>query len=285
MEVQSMNWLSVCWAALVVLAFGLGTLATRAETAQSAPSSPDVRSDEVLPPPRNPTDGVVSRTPTLGVRVVPVDPAAIQKHGLVVQQGALVVSIEPDSPSARAGLTVGNVIVALDGRRIDSPTELAQAMRFVQAGQEVELTFYQQNRLVRRRIQMPGPQAPALLSSPPLTDSATVPPASSPQVVERPVSPVPHGTMPVGPQSGFGLERELGGNGSRPLLGRIGRILENVVAPAQAFDYAPPTGGVQAADPWSEISALRQQVEDLQAEVQTLRRQVETLERRLGERQ
>jgi hypothetical protein len=245
----------------------------------------DGRAPADLPPPaRQGSLDPLPGGPSLGVRVSPVTEEAIRAHQLVVRRGALITAVERDSPADRAGLPLGGVIVALDGRRIDSPDDLVQATRAARAGQEVELTFYQGDRLARRKVQLAGVQAPALLTVPGSAapaPRAPAPPAPAP-LDEPLIPPAPSpDTAPSGPASR--LEREFGGGGARPILGQIGRILDGVIAPAQAFEPAPPTPVVRGDAP-SEVTLLRQQVEQLRRQVEAMQRQLDRLETRIGSR-
>lgn len=62
------------------------------------------------------TKGRVRRA-RIGVagQTVPLRRMAIRQHSLEVQGGILVLSVESGSPAERAGLTGGDVIVALNG--------------------------------------------------------------------------------------------------------------------------------------------------------------------------
>jgi serine protease Do len=57
-------------------------------------------------------------------------------------RGALVVSLLPDSPAAKAGLQVGDVIVQVDGARVLDATDLVVLARIAQA--PLQLTFYRE---------------------------------------------------------------------------------------------------------------------------------------------
>jgi serine protease Do len=54
----------------------------------------------------------------LGVRIGLVTPDAAQRAGLPRPRGALVTSITPNSPAARAGLQPGDIILKFDGRDV-----------------------------------------------------------------------------------------------------------------------------------------------------------------------
>lgn len=60
-------------------------------------------------------------------------------------QGLLVLRIAPESPARRAGLRPGDVIVAADGRRLDSVAELQQILALPDAG-PVELRVIRRGR-------------------------------------------------------------------------------------------------------------------------------------------
>jgi S1-C subfamily serine protease len=62
--------------------------------------------------------------------------------GLSPRRGAVVVGVLSGSPAAAAGLQRGDVIVALDTRRITSSQQLSRALRRDAVGQAVAVTFY-----------------------------------------------------------------------------------------------------------------------------------------------
>ncbi len=62
----------------------------------------------------------------LGIRSQPVDLATQQRKALKREQsvGLLLVSVEEDSPAAKGGLLVGDILVGLDGELITDPDQL-----------------------------------------------------------------------------------------------------------------------------------------------------------------
>ena len=92
--------------------------------------------------------------PFVGVETTPLDRAVAVATGLPPsQRGALIQSVQPRSPAAKAGLRAGHlrtdqglvlgggVIVALDGKRIDGPDALVQAVAAHKSGQTVSLAY------------------------------------------------------------------------------------------------------------------------------------------------
>ncbi|HEU5274959.1 MAG TPA: DegQ family serine endoprotease [Xanthobacteraceae bacterium] len=63
----------------------------------------------------------VVRRPWLGAKLQGVTPEIAEGLGLKRPSGALVASITPKSPAARAGLKTGDLIVAVDGQSVDDP--------------------------------------------------------------------------------------------------------------------------------------------------------------------
>jgi Do/DeqQ family serine protease len=61
----------------------------------------------------------VVRRPWLGARLQPVTPEIAESIGLRRPVGALVTQVSQGSPAARAGLRIGDLIVALDGQDIE----------------------------------------------------------------------------------------------------------------------------------------------------------------------
>jgi S1-C subfamily serine protease len=76
----------------------------------------------------------------LGVVVTGITPALQAELGLTTDQGAVVLEVVPGSPAAAAGLEPGEVIVALDGTPIDSPSALVRAVQSRSPGQKASVT-------------------------------------------------------------------------------------------------------------------------------------------------
>ena len=56
--------------------------------------------------------------------------------------GAMVLSVEPDSPAAQAGLTEeGDVITAVDGTPVTTASEVVAAVPGTSSGTEVAITY------------------------------------------------------------------------------------------------------------------------------------------------
>src|SRR5579875_281919 len=62
----------------------------------------------------------------LGVEIQEVTPELAQSFGLPNPEGALVASVEKDSPAAKAGLKRGDVIITFDGRTVHEQHDLPE---------------------------------------------------------------------------------------------------------------------------------------------------------------
>ena len=66
----------------------------------------------------------------LGIASQPVGlPEALrERHDLSGRVGLVVMGLEPDAPAERAGVMLGDILVALDGKPVSDPTELLAAI-------------------------------------------------------------------------------------------------------------------------------------------------------------
>ena len=102
------------------------------------------------------TSGRVRR-PALGVRTIPVDPELADQMGLASDYGLLIVQVVPGGAADNAGLRGGSqraflgntpimlggdLIVAIDGKKVEDQQELAQLMNSHRAGDTVRITIY-----------------------------------------------------------------------------------------------------------------------------------------------
>ena len=70
-------------------------------------------------------DGTVDRG-WLGVRIQPVTPDIAEGFGLENAEGALIATVEPESPAAEAGLQAGDVVLEWDGKAVKRVKDLSQ---------------------------------------------------------------------------------------------------------------------------------------------------------------
>jgi Do/DeqQ family serine protease len=65
--------------------------------------------------------GKAVKRPWLGARLQAVTPEIAETMGLHLPSGALVANVVPNSPAARAGLKLSDLIVDIDGQTVDDP--------------------------------------------------------------------------------------------------------------------------------------------------------------------
>jgi S1-C subfamily serine protease len=104
----------------------------------------------LLPGLRNHSIGSASKSGTgfLGVGLETVTPQLRSTYGFVPTNGAVVTQLESASPAAAAGIQIGDVIVSLDGKTVNSADQLAVAIQGDKPGQSVKIGLYRgQNRI------------------------------------------------------------------------------------------------------------------------------------------
>jgi S1-C subfamily serine protease len=89
-------------------------------------------------------DGRV-RHPYLGVGLAAVTPRLAVERGLPAAAGALVLKVEPNGPAATAGLLLDDVILALDGERIDAGRSFPALLLERRHGERIRLTVRRGN--------------------------------------------------------------------------------------------------------------------------------------------
>ncbi len=97
------------------------------------------------------------RRPALGVSTIPISPELADEIGLPVDYGLLIVRVAPGGSAEAAGLRGGDqraylgntpimlggdLIVAIDGQKIEDEDDLSQMMNNHRAGDTVRLTIY-----------------------------------------------------------------------------------------------------------------------------------------------
>jgi serine protease Do len=78
----------------------------------------------------------------LGVTIQEVTPAIAKAIGLNGPEGALVSSVSPDSPGAKAGLQAGDVILSMNGDSIAESNQLRMQVSMMRPNQSVKLKVF-----------------------------------------------------------------------------------------------------------------------------------------------
>ena len=86
-------------------------------------------------------DGVVVRG-WLGVQIQSVTPELAEGLNLDQAKGSLVSEAQADSPAAAAGLKSGDTILAVEGKEVDGPRDLAAMIAEYDPGTKVKVTYW-----------------------------------------------------------------------------------------------------------------------------------------------
>jgi membrane-associated protease RseP (regulator of RpoE activity) len=178
---------------------------------------------------------------SLGATVITLTPELKAGLGVPVNRGAVVTMVRPGSPAERTGIPVDAVIVAMDGEMVTSSEQLVEMIRAAKPGSEVELSYYQGDKLARKSVKL----APA-------TAISTLPP-------------------------GYGGEPplNLGTPGaSRPFLSKVEKVLDTVTKPAAAVPDTTAADIVSLQQSFSNMQAqmklLLERIDELEARVKKL---------------
>ena len=75
----------------------------------------------------------------LGVRSIELTPELRQHFGAPKDAGVMVGTVEPDSPAAKAGIQVGDILTAIDGDGVGSTRELSRTVRRHKDGETLKV--------------------------------------------------------------------------------------------------------------------------------------------------
>jgi serine protease Do len=78
----------------------------------------------------------------IGVSIGNVTRDLAESLGLPKPEGAAVSTVESDSPAAKAGIEVGDVITKLDGRPVEGSADLSRSIRSMKPGSKTTLTVW-----------------------------------------------------------------------------------------------------------------------------------------------
>ena len=90
--------------------------------------------------------GTLAANGYLGVNVVTVSEAIRRRFDLTPEEGAMVSEVDPSAPAGQAGLEDGDVIVAIGETEIRSADDVVVAVRSLEPGTRVKLSWFRGSR-------------------------------------------------------------------------------------------------------------------------------------------
>jgi serine protease Do len=87
------------------------------------------------------SDGYVSR-PDIGANLRTVTKAFATANALAVNNGAFIIEVTRNGPADMAGLSRGDVIVAVEDIKVTSAESFKHILQSYEAGQQVQITYY-----------------------------------------------------------------------------------------------------------------------------------------------
>jgi Do/DeqQ family serine protease len=103
------------------------------------------------------------RRGVLGVSTFEVSPDIARVYGVERARGALVTQIVSGSAAQRAGIEIGDIITSVNGKPVDTPTALRNAIGLLRVGSRVEIGLVRGGRL--RHVRATIAPAPTLSSA------------------------------------------------------------------------------------------------------------------------
>ena len=81
----------------------------------------------------------------LGVHITTIDAEAAEALGNDIDSGALITLIQAESAAENAGLQVGDIIVAVNNKKVDGAVELRNRIGLLRSGDEISIKYVRNN--------------------------------------------------------------------------------------------------------------------------------------------
>ncbi|RMD70458.1 MAG: DegQ family serine endoprotease [Gammaproteobacteria bacterium] len=94
----------------------------------------------------------------IGLTVQDLTPELARSFGLKRWNGAVVTQVEPGSPADKAGLRVGDIILAIDGHRVRDAADLRNWVGLARAGDWVTLEVLREGRRFKVKVKVAPPE-------------------------------------------------------------------------------------------------------------------------------
>ena len=114
----------------------------------------------------------------IGVKIQPTTEEIRTSLGLSGTEGVIVSEVEPNSPAAKAGVEVGDIILSFDDQKIDNTKNLSQIVARTAVGKKTSLNIWRQKAIKRLPVtvelltELPAPEPQKTISAPQIEQSS-----------------------------------------------------------------------------------------------------------------
>jgi len=98
--------------------------------------------------------GKVMREVTAGFEVQPVDVRIARYFGLAQPQGVIVSDIESGGPADKAGLKVGDIIIEVNGEKVNSESDILGVMVEMSPGDIMRFKVYRERKIIEVKLKL-----------------------------------------------------------------------------------------------------------------------------------
>ncbi|MCH8248106.1 MAG: Do family serine endopeptidase [Proteobacteria bacterium] len=99
----------------------------------------------------------------LGVNIQTIDADAAQALGNDTEHGALITRIQSKSAAENAGLQVGDIIVEVNEKKVDSAAQLRNRIGLLRSGAQIQITYIRNNEILSTRAELGPAQSQMIL--------------------------------------------------------------------------------------------------------------------------
>jgi membrane-associated protease RseP (regulator of RpoE activity) len=189
----------------------------------------------------------------LGVLLQPITPEIAEAMTLPDERGALVGDVDEGSPAEKAGLRKGDVILRIDGRAVEAPSDLVREVRDRDAGDAVRIDWVRDGRETTENITLAALRDPRfgkrMRFARPVDPDGPLPPIGGPRRAALGLQLLP---MEDDLAAYFGAN---GGDGALVTRVEEGSAAER--AGMKAGDVIQKIDGARVEDPSDVASAMR----------------------------
>ena len=83
----------------------------------------------------------------LGVEIQSITPEIASSMGMTEPKGAIIASVVPDGPAAKAGLRQGDVVLSVDGKQVEDSRDLSRRVAGLTAGSSATFTVNREGKV------------------------------------------------------------------------------------------------------------------------------------------